>query len=259
MSLHGPKVSVACVAREALSLAGARDAAVRAARDVALYDQQGCLSPHAIYVERGGRATPRDFARALAEALEAEVRETPRAPLDAADAARVRLFRAQAEFEAAAGGDAGEVFAPAEGAGWTVVLEEGARFAPGPAHRVVRVHAVEMLEDALAALRSRAADIEAVALEAKDPRRARLEESIAALGVPRVAVLGRLQQPSPLGAHGGVGFIAPFVRWTTVDPARAVTLPRRAAPGDAASTRASASRSSARGSRPGARGSRRSR
>ena len=258
VSLHGPKVSVACIAREALTPESARDAPARAARDVALYDQQGCLSPHAIYVERGGRATPGEFAAALGEALEALARETPRAGLDMVDAARVRLYRAQAEFESAAGGDAGSVFASAEGVGWTVVLEEGARFEPGPAHRTVRVHAVESLMDALVVLRPYAADLEAVALEATGPRRKRLEAAFAALGVPRLAALGRLQQPSPLASHGGVGFLAPFVRWTTVDAARAAAPPRARSP-RASATRASASRSSARGSRQGARGSRRSR
>jgi hypothetical protein len=253
LSLHGPKVSAACIAREALTPAGARDAARRAARDIALYDQQGCLSPHAIYVERGGAVAPRVFASALGEALEAAARETPRASLDAEEAARGRLYRAQAEFEAAAGGNAGEVFASTEGAGWTVVLERGARFEPGPGHRVVRVHAVDDIMDALSALRPHAADLEAVALEASGARRGGLEAAIAALGVPRVAVLGRLQQPSPLGAHGGVGFLAPFVRWTTLDAARASAAPR------ARATRASASRPSARGSRPASPGSRRSR
>ena len=264
LSLHGPRVSVACVAREALAPAALEDIARRAALDVSLYDQQGCLSPHAIYVERGGRATPRDLAEALARALDAAALASPRADLDAEEAARARLYRAQAEFEAAAGGNATEVFGSPEGTGWTVVLERGARFEPGPGHRVVRVHAVDDLEEAIAALRTHAGDLEAVALEAAGPHGPKLQAAVAALGVPRVAALGRLQQPSPLGRHGGTGFLAPFVRWTTVDSrGRTAASPRRAgrktAVRDPRATRGSASRPSARGSRPGARGSGRSR
>jgi hypothetical protein len=258
--LHGPKVSVLCASRESLSPAGARGLAVRAARDVARYDQQGCLSPHAVYVERGGRIGPADFAALLAEALATACRTDPvvRSP---EEEARVRLFRTQAEFEAAVTGS-GAVIAPDRGTGYAVIVESGARFSPGPAHRVVRVHAVEDLGEAIDAMRPHARHLEAVALEAKGARRAGLVSAVAALGVPRVAVPGRLQQPSPLAAHGGAGFLAPFVSWTTVDeragPARRARRARREEPARRARA-SSASRSSGRGSRRGARAARRSR
>jgi Acyl-CoA reductase (LuxC) len=265
VALHGPKVSAACVAREALTPAGARETARRTAVDVALYDQQGCLSPHAVYVERGGRVRPEEFAALLGEALAEACGSVPpaRAP---EEEARARLYRTQAEFVAAAGGGAERVIAPERSAGFAVLLESGARFEPGPAHRVVRVHAVESLKEALAALRPHARYLEAVALEARGARRAGLIAAIAELGVPRVAAPGRLQQPSPLGAHGGVGFLAPFVTWTTVDPPRAAGDGRARGGSPAArperSRRARAStvsRSSGRGSRRGARAARRSR
>jgi hypothetical protein len=230
--LHGSRVSAACVARESLSPAGARDTARRAALDIVLYDQQGCLSPHAVYVERGGRVTPAEFAALLADELAAAASTAPPAR-GVEEEARVRLYRTQAEFEAAVGGGAPpRVLAPGGGPGWAVIQEIGARFLPGPAHRVVRLHEVGDLSEALAALRPHARRVEAIALEARGPRRPKLIAGAASLGVPRVGALGRLQQPSPLGAHGGVGFLAPFVSWTTVDPIRVarVTAPPRATP-----------------------------
>lgn len=249
--LHGPRVSAACVAREALTPAGARDAARRAAADIALYDQRGCLSPHALYVERGGRVSPEEFAARLGEALQEAGRGLPPSRTTEEEA-RARLYRAHAEFEAAARGDASDVIAPQGGVGYAVVVERGGRFEPGPTHRVVRVHPVEALEEAFEALRPQADLLEAVALEGRGARRARLVAALATLGLPRVAALGRLQQPSPLGAHGGLGLLAPFVRWTTVDPARAARGGRGARGG-------SASRSSGRESRRGGRAARRSR
>ena len=44
------------------SLVDAEALAHKAAYDVALYDQQGCLSPQLIYVEEGGAVTPKEFA-----------------------------------------------------------------------------------------------------------------------------------------------------------------------------------------------------
>ncbi len=59
---HGHRVSFSVVLDGSVS-----QAAVAAARDVSLFDQQGCLSPHCLYV--GGDA--RGFARQLAEEMAA--------------------------------------------------------------------------------------------------------------------------------------------------------------------------------------------
>ncbi len=291
--LHGARVSVSCVAREALTAARYEDLARRAAADIALYDQQGCLSPHAIYVEWGGRLSPGDFASALGEALAAEagaaagarasvpgeaggaaapgppavapgppaVAPGPHVPVAEADpeeAASVQLYRAQAAFEAAQGERGTRLLGSPGASGWTVVVEEGARFEPTPAHRTVRVHAVADLGEACAALGPLASYIESVGLEAPGPRAAPAAAAIAALGIPRIARIGRLQEPSPLAAHGGVGYLAPLVRWTSVDAGRDAGAPRRAPPARGGRpTGRPVSRPSARGSRRAARGSRR--
>jgi acyl-CoA reductase-like NAD-dependent aldehyde dehydrogenase len=263
--LHGPRVSVSCLTREALTAPRYVDLARRVARDVALYDQQGCLSPHALYVERGGRVSPGDFASALGEALASEA---PAIGASAARtdshgnpeaAARVQLYRAQAAFEAAQGERGTRVLGSETATGWTVVLEEGARFEPTPAQRTVRVHAVADLEEALAVLGPVARFLEAVALEAPGARGPAVTAALAALGVPRVAAVGRLQQPSPLSPHGGVGFLAPFVRWTSVDPRRTPGAAPIARSGRAGARGAPASRSSGQGSRRAEPRSRRSR
>ena len=66
----------------------------------------------------------------------------------------------------------------------------------------------------------------------------------AALGIPRIAEPGSLQRPSPLGTHGGVRRLLPFVTWSTVDRTK---------------VRTSASRPSGRGSRTPGRARRRPR
>ncbi|MCI0339803.1 MAG: hypothetical protein L0216_01420, partial [Planctomycetales bacterium] len=72
---HGPKVSVAVGSRESLRTPAGPGLARALARDVALYDQRGCLSAVAVFAEEGGEISPRDLARRLAEALaEAETR-----------------------------------------------------------------------------------------------------------------------------------------------------------------------------------------
>jgi acyl-CoA reductase LuxC len=233
--LHGPKVSVAYVAREALTPGSLRRVALRAAHDVVLYDQEGCLSPHAIYVERGDAVPPARFAAALGAALDELRAAFPGREPDDAQAARIQLYRAQAAFDAGAGVRGTRLLGSREEPAWTVVFEEGARFEPGPAHRTVRVHEVSGIDEVLEAIRPAIRTLEAIALEARGRRRSGLIAAIASAGVPRVAALGSLQRPSPLGAHGGVPRLLPFVSWTTVDREIASgTTPRapaRAAPG----------------------------
>ena len=54
---YGTKLSIAAITREALSVFDARTTASRAAWDVALFDQQGCLSPQVLFVERQRRGS----------------------------------------------------------------------------------------------------------------------------------------------------------------------------------------------------------
>ena len=253
-------MSLGYIERRALTYAALRGLAARAALDVSLYDQQGCLSPHAFYVERRGEVAPAKFAEVLATALEARAHDLPRGIVAAEEAASVQLFRAQARFEAAgaAGMSSGAGMssvamsartagmllggsvpsrgsAPSRGATrvlespgattWTVVLEDRARFEPGPAHRTVRVHVVDGPEEVARALQSSIRYVEAIGLEARGPERVRLAALFTALGVPRIAPVGQLQRPSPLGTHGGVRRLLPFVTWSSVERAAAHAKP----------------------------------
>ncbi len=215
--LHGPKVSVAYVSGASLTRSGFRSLAARAAHDVALYDQQGCLSPHAIYVERGGEIGPAAFAAALGNALD-ELRDgLPRRALEPEQAARVQLYRAQAHFEEAQESRGTRVLASSEGTDWTLVYEDGARFEPTPAYRTVRVHAVSGAEEVVEALTPAARYIEAIGLEAKGSEKGTIAAAFAGTGIPRIAAIGSLQSPALSGTHGGVHRLLPFLRWSTVE------------------------------------------
>jgi hypothetical protein len=216
-------------------------------------------------VERRGAVSPVDFAAALGEALESFAGMLPRREPTATEAAAIQMARAQARFAAAAAGDRtgaagpsrGGVFASHGGTHWTVVCENGARFEPGPAHRSVRVHAIESPEEFERAIAPDARYVEALALEEAGPRRAALAARFAAIGLPRIAAVGALQRPSPLSTHGGVRRLLPFVNWTTVESAKPpAVLAARPAKSPATPP---ASRPSARGSRTKSGSRRRSR
>ena len=80
----------------------AEDWAERAARDVALWDQLGCLSTAAVYAV-GDRTRVEAVARALAEALRSLEARWPRGRIGAGVEAAIRDARDEARFRAAAG------------------------------------------------------------------------------------------------------------------------------------------------------------
>jgi len=266
--LHGPKVSVAYVERRALRYAALRGLASRAALDVSLYDQEGCLSPHVFYLERRAEVPPAKFAEALAAALDEREDALPRGAMQSGEAARVQLYRAQARFEAAglaalgfrtegsgSGGGSKESIDVLESPGttkWTVVVEDRAGFEPGPAHRTVRVGMIEGPEDLARLLRDKVGAIESLALEARAMDRPRLAAYFSGLGIPRIAPVGQLQRPLPLGTHGGVKRLQPFVTWSTVEE------PTGRAPVDTTESRGSRrGKTTRKASKPSGSGSRR--
>lgn len=144
------------------------------ARDVAAYDQRGCLSPHAILVE-GSDDAAQAFARQLYEALARLERAMPRGAVPADAAAEQLQWRGVAAARGVL--HAGEAFA--------VSCEHGASLRPSPGYRNVSVCSLA----SLAALPERAAPF---------------ARHLKALGVAGLA-----DPASPAGL-GGLAGLAPY-------------------------------------------------
>src|SRR5207302_6663685 len=88
------------------------------ARDVTLFEQQGCLSPHHIFVEGVEGNDAGDFARSIANALTSQATALPPAKLSFQDAAAIRRFRERARWRAIGAGGV-ELFVGAA-MGWSL-------------------------------------------------------------------------------------------------------------------------------------------
>lgn len=119
---HGHKVSFGAIFDDP-----AGESVEDAARDVAAFDQLGCLSPHALYV--GGDA--RIYAARLAKALE----RIPRGVLPLSAASAIRALREDVAFRAANG----ELCAVWCGANSTVIYDATPGFPRTPLHRTIVV------------------------------------------------------------------------------------------------------------------------
>ena len=184
---YGPKTSLAILGGDVEP----SSVAAGLARDIALFDQRGCLSVQSIYT--AGDATA--LATALAEHLQRVAAEWPPGPIDPVVAAGVQQLRSEATMR-------GLVMPELPLASGTVVVEPQTRFQPAPGLRTVRIHPMtglailpEILAEWAGQLQGAAlAGVEAWALQAG------LEE----LGISRCTAPGELQNPDATWHNGGV-------------------------------------------------------
>jgi hypothetical protein len=191
---------------EATALANAR----AAARDVLLYDGEGCLSMHALFVESGAPVAPHAFARLLADACNEVAVEFP--PSSSTLTPSAGAYRERARFRASQGN--GTVY---DGEPWphVVVFDPPRDEAPPLTARTVGVYPVREPQDVLAYVRAQGLPLEAIALP--ESERLHLAATFASAGVARIASLGRLQQPPLGGNHGGEERIRPFISFVYRD------------------------------------------
>lgn len=196
---YGPKTSLAVVGAGA----DVREIAPGLARDVALFDQRGCLSVGTVYVEEdtaGTDARSRALAEALAEELGTLARRWPMGPHgaapDPADAGAVQQVRAEAELR----GLSAPGLALTEG---TVLVEPDPRMRPTPGLRTVRIHPVAGLDDLPRTLAPWQGRLQGAAVAGRVP--AELSRQLETrLGISRTAPPGELQTPDALWHNGGI-------------------------------------------------------
>ena len=205
---YGSRASAGYVTRESLASANvAAEIARGAARDLVLYETEGCLSLHTLFVERGAAVSPHGFGSLLAEAVEAANVEFPIGRREAADTAAIAQLRNVAAFRAAAG--TGAVFAN-EAADYAIIVEQPVSEPPHFLPRTIGIVAVDGPSQALAYLRDHHLRLEGFALSGDRPDAA---AAAVQAGAVRLTRFGELQHPPLSGEHGGRPRIAEFVRW----------------------------------------------
>lgn len=190
---YGPKTSLAVVGPGADPAAVARGLA----RDVALFDQRGCLSIAAVYVQGDERR-----AEAVATALAAELARLaglwPPGPATAGELAAVRHARDEAAM-------AGARLLPLEPTAGSVILDPRPAFRPTPGRRTVRIHSLAdplNLPRLLAPWAGRLQGLALAGLPAAAD--ADLRAALTPLGLSRFAAPGRLQHPDTRWHNGGI-------------------------------------------------------
>jgi hypothetical protein len=210
---HGPRVSFGMVARDALAHERSAHLLARdAARATATFDQQGCVSPHVLFVEDGAVIPPARFAALVAAELAHIEPVLPRGNLSAEEAAAIRNFRTEAEFRALR--DGRTQLWEGRDLGYTVIFDPTPAFSGSCLNRTLSVHPVASLFDVIPLVLPFRSVLQSAALAAPDKRMGRLVEVLAAAGVKRVTTFDRLPWPAPGWHHDGRGPLRELVEWT---------------------------------------------
>jgi hypothetical protein len=115
--IFGPKTSFAVIGAEKLR---DKNIAIKIARKVALdasqFEQQGCNSPHTVFVEKNKSISPMKFAKLLSNEMNTMSKKIIRDPNTVVDTGKILMLRAQHEMK-------GEAFYP-NGLDWTILYSE---------------------------------------------------------------------------------------------------------------------------------------
>lgn len=208
---HGHRASFGVVGPE-LRGDALDDAARALARDVALWDQLGCLSPAAAYVDR---RVIEPFTDALCEAFAAIQEALPRGACELG--ARVAIADAvgDAEFRAAAGGDIR--VACGDDAAWVVVQEADCTARAHPLHRFLRLYPTDDLDGAVRVLAPWRGSLAGLGVAGFGPATKVASAALASLGASRICPLGRMQAPPLSWSHDNRGFLDSIGGWTDLE------------------------------------------
>ena len=213
---HGHRVSFGYVTGEALFGHGAKKIVAAAADDIVAWNQLGCLSPHVIYVQRGGELAPEHFAQLLAEELEGREASEPRGEVPATVAAGIAARRGIYEVRAAHSPDT-QLWHSQNSTAWTVVCEADASFAVSCLHRFIYVKAVTDLRNALQSADAVRGKVSTVGVAADEAERREITTALARWGVTRVCPLGQMQNPPLTWRHDGRPALGDLVTWTDAE------------------------------------------
>lgn len=177
------------------------------AADALLYDGDGCLSLHALFVA-GGPAAVATFTADVAVAFERVSVEFPAGARDPQRAASVAAYRNLGAFRAAGG--RGAIYAAADGSA-TIAFDPPGDAPPPFLPRVLPVFPVDDFAGAIGYVKAHRLPVQALGVsDTLAPEARALAEAV---GAVRIARLGEMQAPPVGGHHGGAPRIADFIRW----------------------------------------------
>ncbi len=209
---YGQRVSFGLVTREVLREDTIAEIVSRAADDVIAWDQNGCLSPHVIYVEERGAVESDQFAERLAVELAKREAAEPRGKIITETAAAIASRRSICEALAAHRADV-KIWSSQSSTAWTVVFEHDVRFQFSPANRFIYVKPVPDVATVLQGVDAVHGKVSTVGIAAPPEKMKDLAWQFARWGATRICPLGQMQNPPLTWRHDGRPPLGDLITW----------------------------------------------
>jgi hypothetical protein len=210
---HGPRISFGVVAREKLH---DPELPAHIARATAVFDQQGCVSPHLVYIEESRPGDARTLAGKIAGALADLGLELSRGRITPGEATAIHAARAAAEFRTIGGADVA-VWGDSS-LGYTVIYEPGPDFRASCLHRTLWCRPISDLAQVPALVAPHAPLLQSVAVAAPKARKKALAGALGAAGATRITCFETLPWPSQTWHHDGRGPLRELIRFVDFEP-----------------------------------------
>ena len=209
---YGHKVSFGMVSVATLDASKATVAARLAAYDIVRYNQQGCYSPHMLFVEHGGSVTPERFAQYVAHELAAFEKKFPRRDLSMSEASSIATWRTTEEMT-----EGGQVFGE-ETSSWSVSYQPiNTAFLPSALNRTIRVVGIDSLENVPTIVAPYKTLLQTVGIAAPPKYLFELATALGAVGVTRICALGDMTAPEAGWHHDGRFNLLDLITITEID------------------------------------------
>ena len=210
---YGQRVSFGFVTREVLREEEIQKVISSAADDVIAWDQNGCLSPHVLYVEERGAIESDEFAKRLAVELAKRETTEPRGNISVEESAAIASRRAIYETIAAHRADA-KIWSSQGSTAWTLVFEHDVKFRFSPLNRFIFVKPVPDLNTVLQGVDEIHGKVSTVGIAAPPEKMKDLATQFARRGVTRICPLGQMQNPPLTWRHDGRPALGDLITWT---------------------------------------------
>ncbi|MEW6283260.1 MAG: acyl-CoA reductase, partial [Candidatus Eremiobacterota bacterium] len=233
---YGPRLSMALVTFAYLQERGPQEVAHRMAQDVVMWEQRGCGSPQALFVQMPEPGHEEDLIQALVEALADEL-EALSASLPQGELTLDEQIEILREREVAAFGElVGESFARwpgyrplrfkklvrkgsprAPGTRWTLLWRNRADRLGSPLNRTLVLHPFTRFEEVAEALAPHRSVLQSVGVGARAPELLDLSNLLAPLGVTRFTELGAMHRGKMGSPHDGTFQLPQLLRWSCIE------------------------------------------
>lgn len=202
--IMGPKLSFSVVASDNLQDDHKiKKLARKVAVDASVFDQTGCASAHNVFVERGGKISPEEFAARLADGMRKEAMLIPKQPMTPEQVSAIHSARGIYDFKGKVYGDPDSV--------WTVLYSDDMELNAPVYSRVVFVHPVDDILDVVRFVND---DIQTIGLAADGEKACAFATAAAERGAVRFPACGKmLNFDSP---WDGMYLTDRMVRWVTL-------------------------------------------